>query len=330
MKEILIIRWKSIGDVVFTLPAVNCIRANFPEARLTFLVSRENAFVVEGFSAIDQIWTIDRALLRGSRFLQGIGSLAKLLIRIRRQRFSLVVDLQGYGETAVISRLSGANERWGRAARGLRSRAYTHRHAPDHRLHPAEDHLNLLANAGLKSGPTENHYRLDASDRASARAFLESRGIRRSSPLVYLQPFTSAEWKNWPLDLHLQVAALLQAAGVQVIFGGGPGDRESLRDSGVDCRLIVDGIPRRTDIALLDCADLVVGGDTGFLHLAVALKKHVLLLGRRSAVTPLGHPEQTILSSGPLLDSIRVEEVLQKIGKILQIQCDALAPDKIS
>lgn len=176
----------------------------------------------------------------------------------------------------------------------------------------------------------KNRYRLDASNRVSAQAFLERRGIRRSSPLVYLQPFTSAEWKNWPLDLHLQVATLLRNRGVQVIFGGGPEDRELLRASGVDGRLIVDGIPRRTDTALLECTNLVVGGDTGFLHLAVALDRPVLLLGMRSAVTPLGHPEQTILSSGPRMDSIRVEEVLQKIETMLHIGCRELAPEKIS
>jgi ADP-heptose:LPS heptosyltransferase len=325
MKEILIIRWKSIGDVVFTLPAVNCIRANFPSARLTFLVSRENAFVVEGFAAIDQVWTIDRALLRGSRFLHGTGALTKLVFRIRRQRFSLVVDLQGYGETALISRVSGAEDRWGRTARSLRSRAYTRRHTPDNSLHPARDHLNLLAEAALKSGPTENQYRLDARDRLDARAFLQGRGFLRTNPLVYLQPFTSSAAKNWPLDRHLQVASILEDIGVQVIFGGGPEDRELLRTSGVDSRRIVEGVPRRTDIALLECADLVIGGDTGFLHLAVALKTQVLLLGRHSAVTPLGHPEQAILSPGPRVDSITVDEVVQKIGTMLKVECGALS-----
>lgn len=324
MKEILIIRWKSIGDVVFTLPAVNCIRANFPEARLTFLVSRENAFVVEGFAAIDQIWTIDRALFRGSRFFKGVGAVAELLIRIRRQRFALVVDLQGYGETALISRLSGAEDRWGRAVRGLRRRAYTKRHAPDNRLHPAQDHLNFLARSGLKSGPTENCYRLDAIDRLSARAFLESRGIVGSDPLVYLQPFTSADSKNWPLNRYLKVATILKERGVQVILGGGPADRSVLRAAGVNGRNIVDGVSRRTDIALLERADLVVGGDTGFLHLAVALKRRVLLLGNRSAVIPLGHPDQTILSAGSQMDSITQEDVLQKIETALKFECNTI------
>ena len=50
VSQILIIRWKSIGDVAFTLPAVNRLRDNFPEARLTFLVSKENAFVARIYS----------------------------------------------------------------------------------------------------------------------------------------------------------------------------------------------------------------------------------------------------------------------------------------
>ena len=40
LKEILLIRLKSIGDVVLTLPAVHVVRENFPAAKITFLTSR--------------------------------------------------------------------------------------------------------------------------------------------------------------------------------------------------------------------------------------------------------------------------------------------------
>ena len=39
-QNILLIRFKAIGDVVLTLPAVHAVRENFPDARLHFLVSK--------------------------------------------------------------------------------------------------------------------------------------------------------------------------------------------------------------------------------------------------------------------------------------------------
>jgi ADP-heptose:LPS heptosyltransferase len=46
-----LIRLKSIGDILFTLPAVNVIRENFPSAKIAFLTSKENAPLLQGFRA---------------------------------------------------------------------------------------------------------------------------------------------------------------------------------------------------------------------------------------------------------------------------------------
>ena len=149
MTEILVIRWKSIGDVVFALPAVNVLRGRFPGARITLMVSKENAFVAEGFEAVDRVWTVDREALRGRRFLSGLRDTVRLLGEVRRARFDLAVDLQGYGETAAFARWSGATARWGYRNGFLRSRAFTTAVARDLGRHPALGHLDLLAAAGI-------------------------------------------------------------------------------------------------------------------------------------------------------------------------------------
>ena len=60
-ENILLIRLKSIGDVLFTLPAVHRVRENFPGAKITFLTSRENAPLLEGFREVDGVITLDHA-----------------------------------------------------------------------------------------------------------------------------------------------------------------------------------------------------------------------------------------------------------------------------
>jgi ADP-heptose:LPS heptosyltransferase len=59
--SIRLIRLKSIGDVLFTLPAVHVVRQNFPGAKITFLTSRENAPRLEGFREVDGVITLDHA-----------------------------------------------------------------------------------------------------------------------------------------------------------------------------------------------------------------------------------------------------------------------------
>ena len=68
-ENILLIRLKSIGDILFTLPAVHVVRENFPDAKLHFLVSQEHAPLLRGFSDIDEIIPFDRAVFRSKNFL---------------------------------------------------------------------------------------------------------------------------------------------------------------------------------------------------------------------------------------------------------------------
>src|SRR5450432_889861 len=63
-ENILLIRLKSIGDILFTLPAVYVVRENFADAKLHFVVSQEHAPLLRGFPDIEGIIPFDRAVFR--------------------------------------------------------------------------------------------------------------------------------------------------------------------------------------------------------------------------------------------------------------------------
>ena len=68
--NILLIRLKSIGDVVLTLPAVNAVRDGFPAARITFLASQENAALLAGFREVNEVIPLDRAAFQSGNPLK--------------------------------------------------------------------------------------------------------------------------------------------------------------------------------------------------------------------------------------------------------------------
>ena len=111
--HILFVRFKSIGDIIFTLPAVWQVRENFPNAKIVFLTSRENAGLIRGFPAVNEIIEVDRGLYRQGNPWKILRATAGLIRRLRREKFSLAVDLQGYVETAALAWCSGAPQRWG-------------------------------------------------------------------------------------------------------------------------------------------------------------------------------------------------------------------------
>ena len=312
--KVLLIRLKSIGDILLTLPAVQTIRENFPGAKITFLTSKENAPLLRGFRAVNDVILLDRATLSAGNPLKVIPELFGLLRRLRGGKFDLTVDFQGYGETAWLTRLTGAPRRWGSVYQPARGWAYTHGIRRNSQVHPAQWNLSLLEQCGLRPGEIINEFVLPDSALDEARAFFAGHQLNAARPTLFLQPFTSSPKKDWPLDRQLALARHWQQRGLQILFGGSPAERaalEPVRQTGFP---VSAGVPLLVTGGLMKLSTLIVGGDTGFLHLAIALGKRVLMLITNTApgkAVPFGHPDWTIVPPGrPIMEDIGLEQVV--------------------
>lgn len=290
-ENILFIRLKSIGDVVLTLPAVHAVRDQFPGAKLHFLVSKENASIVRGFADIDEIIPMDRSSFRSANPLAVGANLFKLVRTLREKKFSRVIDFQGYGETGWLSWLSGAPERWGQVYQPARAWGYTRGVERDMSGHPAEWNLSLLRQCGLKTDPVRNQYVLPSDVVVEADRFFAANKLDGSKPTLFLQPFTSNRIKNWPLEKFLALADHFRSRGMQIVFGGGPSDRPALKPAETAGFVVAAGVPLLVSAALANRSALVLGADTGLLHLAVAMGKPVVML-MQSAAPGKPHPFQ--------------------------------------
>lgn len=311
---ILLIRFKSIGDVVLTLPAVHTVRENFPAARITFLTSNENAPLLRGFTDVDEVITIDRNAFRSGNPLKMARELCRLFVRLRAGKFSLVVDLQGYGETALFTRVTGASQRWGTVYGSGRRWAYTRSLPRNPAAHPAMEHLELLRHGGLSVGKIHNDFRLPSDALVAAREFLADQKLEAARPLLFIQPFSSGPHKNWPLENYLAIARHWRSRGVQIILGGGPTDRAALEPAQREGLVTSAGVPLLVTAGLMQLATLVLGGDTGVLHLAVAQGRRVLMLVHQDtpgSPVPFQHPGWTVVAPRPVaIDTISIADVL--------------------
>jgi ADP-heptose:LPS heptosyltransferase len=276
--NILLIRLKSIGDILFTLPAVHAVRENFPGAKISFLVSKEFSPLLEGFRDVNEVMALDRAPYHRKNPKAMLVETFSLLRRLRRGKFSLVMDFQGYGETAWMTRLSGAPRRWGCVYQSPRSWAYTQRVRHERHVHPVEGNLSLLAAGGLPRKPVRNEFVLPDAALAEARRFFAAQGMDAARPALFIQPFTSSPHKNWPLENYLALARQAQEQGLQVLFGGGPAERAALEPARSAGFPVAAGVPLLVAAGLMKLSSLVAGADTGLLHLAVAMQKRVVML----------------------------------------------------
>jgi ADP-heptose:LPS heptosyltransferase len=319
-EEILLIRLKSIGDIVFTLPAVRAVRDNFPGARLHFMVSQEHAPLVAGFPGVDVIVPLDRRRVRGGEWAAAQAGF-ELLRRLRATGFARVIDFQGYGETEWLTWWSGAPEGWGHKYNRLRGWLYTRSLAHDRTLHPVARNLALLRMGGLSTAGARNEFVLTAGARAEARAFFTAQGLAEGRATLFIQPFTSAAHKNWPLEHFLALARHWRGRGVQVIFGGGPKERAALEPAVAAGFPVAAGNPLLVSAGLMELSTVVAGSDTGLLHLAVALGRRVVMLMHArlpGGTHPYQHPDWAVPpATGSQMADLKYGEVRAAVERAM-------------
>ena len=319
--NILLIRLKSIGDILFLLPAVHRVRENFPGAKIAFLTSRENASLLEGFREVDEVIMLDRARLQSGNPGAILSEAFSLYRRLRRGRFSLVVDFQGYGETAWLARLTGAPQRWGNVYGPGRRWAYTHGVTRNERIHHVDWYLSLLEQCGLPPGKMVNEFVLPEEALCEAQEFFVAHNLEAAKPALFIQPFTSSPQKNWPLDRYLAVARHGRERGLQILFGGGPLERAALEPVCQAGFPVSAGTPLLVTGGLMKLSSLVLGGDTGALHLAVAMGKRVVMI-RDSIASgrpfPYQHPDWAVTPmNGRDVSSVQTGAVIEVCAQIL-------------
>jgi ADP-heptose:LPS heptosyltransferase len=270
---------------------------------------------------VDETIALNRARYRSGNPLHILTETLTLFRRLRRGRFSLVVDFQGYGETAWLTRLTGAPQRWASVHSTPPHWAYTRSFHYNYDIHPVEWYLSFLHQCGLPPGKVRNEFVVPDKALHEARSFFAAYNFAWDRPTLFIQPFTSTRGKNWPLDRYCAVARHWREQGRQVLFGGGPADRAALepaRQAGFPASA---GVPLLVSAGLASLCALTLAGDTGLLHLAVAM-------GRRAAAIiqsttpgnkfPFQHPEWAITpSQGTDVSTIATETVVAACERAL-------------
>jgi ADP-heptose:LPS heptosyltransferase len=270
---------------------------------------------------VDEIIPVDRSVYHAGNLAGACASTAKLLSRLRRQDFSLAIDFHGYGETELLTWWSGAPERWGCVYHPWRGWTYTRGVQRRGGVHAAEGHLAMLEECGLKVGAVRNEYVLPQDALDAARDFLARHNLDSTKPTLFIQPFTSTPEKNWPLAKYLALADHARSRGRQVLFGGGASEKSALQLAQVAGFVVSAGSPLLVSAALMDLSKLVVGADTGLLHLAVAMRKRVVMImvsNSSGAAHPFRHPDWTVTPpSGTTVPEIQITTVIDACERAL-------------
>lgn len=289
--KILIVKTSAIGDVIHTLPALNCLRDSYPQARIDWLVEEAAAAALVGHRAVNRVLISRRkqwiGLLRGGRWRQSWRGLVDLIRQLRAVEYDLVIDFQGLLKSGVFVALAKGTRKAGFGRGMAHSEAswlFLNERVPPVSMdqHALVRGLQLLAGLHVPCQRIVYDFPVGEGDRAEAAALLDGRAMAGKRPLVAINAITTWPTKHWVNERFAQVADRLLDMGADVIFTGGPADRE--RVSEICAAMAGEGVnlAGRTSLkvlaALFERARLVVTIDSGPMHLAAAMGTPVLAI----------------------------------------------------
>ena len=283
-ENILIIKPSSLGDVVRCVPIFNGLRSGWPTARISWLIRPDCAAILKNLDGLDRIIEFDRR--HYGKMTRSIGSAVdffNFLRSLHRERFDLVVDLQGLLRSGFISFCTGSSSRLGPAdARELAGLFYSHRIGQTKGLHAVDNYWRFAESLGF--GRMDKDFRLPADTAAAAAAFelLKSEQVQPSRPYVVMLIGGSELSKRWSPSNFARLADwLLNRYDMpSLLSGAGPAERlaaaEAVLGAGSAAVDLVDKTSLLQMVEILRGSRLVVGNDSGPLHIAAALSVPVV------------------------------------------------------
>jgi heptosyltransferase I len=274
--RVLIVRLGALGDVVHAIPVAAALRRTFPAARIDWLVSAKHAEILDLVTVLDcRLAVNDRAGSSGGQ------SLWHAVGEVRRTHYDVVLDLQGLIKSAVLAKLSGAPRVIGftssYAREGLARMFYSEAYDPGRgglydpgdTRHVVRINLGLLTRLGIEV--TAPEFPIADVDSPAARwAGEQTRGS-----YALLNPGAAWPNKRWPPARFGQLASELRARhGIMSVALWGPGEETLAKEvvAAADGAALLSPKTTVADlVALARGARVLVSGDTGPTHIAVAV-----------------------------------------------------------
>lgn len=272
-QRFLVVRLGSLGDIVHTFPAVSGLRASFPSAEIIWLTHPRWVELVASSRLATEIWPLDSRDLRSVR---------RVLRKIRGTVWTSAIDYQGLWKSATLPFLGGVARRIGFSSATIREFGvpilYTDRVAC-HAAHIVDQNGELTLCAGAANAVGEVTLHVAESARELVCQQLAQQGADR---YIVLSPGGGWRSKCWPTERFGALCRKIRVdLGLPCIINYGPGEESlaaAVQAASGDARPVAYDGEMGPLMALLQGAQCIVGGDTGPLHLGVALGTPVVAL----------------------------------------------------
>jgi heptosyltransferase-1 len=332
-ESLLVVRLSAMGDIIHTLPAAAALRQAFPHITLGWLIEERWAELLctlryprSGRRSpqrplVDRVHAVNTAEWRRAPFsFNTWQQMAVGLSQLRGIQYDAAIDFQGAVRSALLARWSGAPIVYGSAQprENAASMFYTRKVLlQTNDTHVVEQAL-ALAGAVISTPMAEAQAEFPVDPDAENKIAGLTADL---NDFAILNPGAGWGAKRWPAERYGQVAKELAKDGLCSLVNYGPAEEELA----VAVEAASDGAARKIScsvselIALTRRARLLIGGDTGPMHLAAALKIPVVaIFGPTNPARngPFGTRSIVLRSASSMTDHTRRREPEQGLLEI--------------
>ncbi|MGC4232516.1 MAG: glycosyl transferase, partial [Niabella sp.] len=93
-KKILVIRFSSLGDVIYTTPVVRCLKQQLPGTTIHFITKPQFKYIYEGNPYLDKLLLLKK-------------SLNETIAEIKSEKYDCIIDLHSNLRTRIIKLRTG-------------------------------------------------------------------------------------------------------------------------------------------------------------------------------------------------------------------------------
>jgi ADP-heptose:LPS heptosyltransferase len=273
-KRILVLRLERIGDLLMTLPALADLRAFAPGAAIDLVVGSWNADLARAIDPVTRVLSVDASWLAREVEGQGVLSLVAAARRWRGTDYDLAINFEPDIRGNLMLACSGAAWTAGYRSGGggpLLDVALDF----DISVHTSDNARRLVATIFGSTVPAEQPPTLVVPSEAHENA--SRLLIDAGQPLIGLHVSGGRAIKQWPVERFTELARrLVEHSGATIVLSGAAVDRVMVQTvkSALPPQKVIDvagHVDLLTLAGLIERLDLLVTGDTGPMHLAVAV-----------------------------------------------------------
>lgn len=276
--------------MVHTLPLLEVLRKNFPQARIDWVVEEEASQILKGHPALDRLIVSHRKSwqrgIRGRHRSSTAREVLGFIRELRSAQYDLVIDMQGLAKSGFLTGLAKGRRKigftWAREGSTLFLSEKPH-FVDQYRQHAIERYLEAAKILGCRENSWKGCVPVHDGDRRRVEDLLRSKGLN-GARCAAVNPMARWATKLWEPDRFALLADRIQEElEAPVLFTGSRDDVPAIEEirkrmkSGPGCSLAGE-IGLRELAALYGRCSVLVTTDTGPMHIAAAMDCPVVAL----------------------------------------------------